>query len=155
MAVTFSGPNGYRIMDSDGSLHAMTTPCVGYESGNKRSRTVVYTVTVTTACTGVNFTAEYEKYEAGSKAFDIYAKLCTTNESASLVKTTNGTKIFSVPANSAAGYDVFFNATIEANGFILEPGKTYYLVLFSSLSTGYEVIITGYYYHDAAAGTEY
>lgn len=155
MAITITGPYGYRVMDSGNTLHSMTTPCVGYESGNARSRTVVYQVTTDTACTGINFTAEYEKYETSAKALDIYGKLCTTNESASLVKTTNGTKLASLAANAAAGTDCFINATIEANGFVLEPGTTYYLVLFSSLSSGYAVIITGYYYHDDAAGTEY
>ena len=142
-----------RVMVSDKSCADSGSCCIGYEtagSGTNKPqwRSTIFAFTVSSTCSGLDVSIALAKVSGNTDA-PIYGKIFQASVWAlndavvSVVGTSNGTYLCTIPAsggNWSSGYTAAGRVLCE--GFIMQPGQTYYLVLFSSLSTDYN---NGYY----------
>lgn len=153
---TVSAVYGRRVMVSDRSCADSSTCCIGYEAEGSGTdlpqwRTTVFAFTVGSISTGLDVNIALAKVSGSSDAL-IYGKILPassyTVESASiaLAGTSDGTYLGTIPA-SGGDWSSGYSATgrVLCDGFTMSPGVTYYLILFSSLSSGYNC---GYYSTD-------
>lgn len=120
----------------------------GWQDNRKTSRLSIQEFTVDQYCSKIHYTNKMYKHVQNSNDVNIYGAIVVNDGTQNtlyahcqqLARTTNGNLVITVPQSMEDG-TIFNIDTVLYADFVLEPNQAYYLILFTDLAQGYELIL--------------